>query len=55
VKLVFQEDFPDITQAQAFEFQIKRWSRVKKEALIRGDWAALPALSKRRGGKPRPG
>jgi len=54
VKLVFQQDFADISQAQAFEYQVKRWSRAKKEALIRGDWAALPALSKRRGGRPRP-
>ncbi len=53
VKLLFQEDFPDIVQAQAFEQQIKRWSRVKKEALIRRDWDGLQVLSKRRGGKSR--
>ncbi|MCC6920930.1 MAG: GIY-YIG nuclease family protein [Alphaproteobacteria bacterium] len=53
VKLIFQEDFADIRQAQAFEQQVKRWSRAKKEALIRRDWDALPALSRRRGGKQR--
>lgn len=53
VKLIFQEDFPDISQAQAFEYQVKRWSRAKKEALIRRDWEALQTLSKRRGGKRR--
>jgi predicted GIY-YIG superfamily endonuclease len=53
VKLIFQEDFPDIRQAHEFERQIKKWSRAKKEALIRRDWDALPALAKRRGGKPK--
>ncbi len=50
VKLVFQEDFADLRQAHDFERQIKRWSRAKKEALIRRDWEALPGLARR---KPR--
>ncbi|MCC6919827.1 MAG: GIY-YIG nuclease family protein [Alphaproteobacteria bacterium] len=54
VKLIFQEDFPDIVQAKAFEYQVKRWSRAKKEALIRRDWDVLQALSRRRAGKSRP-
>ncbi|MGZ8331023.1 MAG: GIY-YIG nuclease family protein, partial [Rhodoplanes sp.] len=33
--------------AVAAERQIKGWSRAKKEALIRGDFGALPGLSKR--------
>jgi putative endonuclease len=37
VKLVFAEHFLDIRQAHAFERQIKKWSRAKKEVLIRGD------------------
>lgn len=52
VRLVFQESFPNLEQAHSFERRIKGWSRAKKEALIRGEWSALPALAKRRGGKP---
>ncbi len=29
------------------ERRVKRWSRVKKEALIRRDYDSLPALSRR--------
>ena len=45
VELVFCEMFHDPDQAIAFEKQLKGWSRKKKEALIRGDWNALPGLS----------
>src|SRR5258708_30665293 len=48
VKLVFQEMFTEVTQAIAFEKQVKGWNRVKKEALIKGQWDLLPELSKRR-------
>ena len=47
LKLVFHERFPDITQAIAFEKQVKGWNRKKKGALINGDWGRLPELSKR--------
>lgn len=47
VTLVYSEWFQRITDAIAAERQIKGWSRAKKEALIRGDFAALSALSKR--------
>ncbi|WP_373400336.1 GIY-YIG nuclease family protein [Algoriphagus halophilus] len=46
VNLVFQQDFQEIKEAIAFEKQIKKWSRAKKEALIRGDWEQLKELSK---------
>jgi putative endonuclease len=46
-KLVFHESFNDITQAIAFEKQIKGWRRAKKEAIINGDWHLLPELSMR--------
>lgn len=46
LKLVFYERFNDVNQAIAFEKQVKGWRRQKKEALINGDWDALPALSK---------
>lgn len=46
VKLVFNELFTDVNQAIAFEKQVKGWRRVKKEAIINGDWHLLPELSK---------
>jgi putative endonuclease len=47
-KLVFQERFPEVNQAIAFEKQVKGWSRAKKEAIINGRWDELPALSKKK-------
>jgi predicted GIY-YIG superfamily endonuclease len=47
VELVFQQAFEQITDAIAAERQVKGWRREKKEALIAGDYALLPALSKR--------
>jgi putative endonuclease len=49
VVLVWSEHFPDITDAIAVERQIKGWSRMKKEALVRGDYESLRLLTKRRG------
>ncbi len=46
VKLVFSEYFSSITDAIACERQIKGWRRAKKEALICGDYAILPQLTK---------
>ena len=48
VVLVFSQWFDRVTDAIAAERQVKGWSRAKKEALIRGDLARLPELSKRR-------
>jgi putative endonuclease len=53
VELVWSEHFDRITDAIAAERQLKGWSRAKKEALIRGDWAMLQKLAKRRGSKPK--
>jgi putative endonuclease len=47
VKLVFSEHYERIVDAIAAERRIKGWSRAKKEAYIRSDFAALAALSKR--------
>lgn len=47
VRLVFAEVYDRINDAIARERQIKGWSRAKKEALTRGDYTALPALSSR--------
>jgi predicted GIY-YIG superfamily endonuclease len=47
VKLVFHQEFQQITDAIAAERQVKGWRREKKEALIGGDWALLPMLTRR--------
>ena len=47
VKLVFQQTFEHMEDAIAAERQIKGWRREKKEALIRGEYAALPLLASR--------
>jgi predicted GIY-YIG superfamily endonuclease len=52
VKLVFHQEFAQITDAIAAERQLKGWSRAKKEALVRGDFDMLRQPSKRNGGKP---
>ena len=46
VELVWSEEFPTREEALAAERQIKRWSRAKKQALIRSDWNSISALSK---------
>jgi putative endonuclease len=46
VILVFAQHFDRITDAIAAERQLKRWRRDKKEALIRGDFAALQILAR---------
>jgi putative endonuclease len=47
VELIWCEYFYRYDEMVAVERQIKGWSRAKKEALIRGDGAALRALSAR--------
>jgi putative endonuclease len=41
VRLVWQEQFPTRIEAIEAERQVGRWSRAKKEALIRGDWESV--------------
>ncbi len=48
VALVYTERLPSRLAAMRRERQFKRWTRKKKEALIRGDLATLRILSKRR-------
>jgi predicted GIY-YIG superfamily endonuclease len=55
VQLVFSENFEDVRDAIAAEQQLKGWSRKKKEALIAGNYAALPALAKCRWTRKRRG
>lgn len=45
--LVWSQDFPSREEALNAELQIKRWSRKKKEALMRQDWAALKSAAKK--------
>ena len=45
VQLVWHQEFQRITDAIEVERQLKGWTRVKKEALIRGDYDLLPELS----------
>ena len=47
MKLIFAEHYERITDAIAAERRIKGWSRAKKEAYRRGDFAALTVLAKR--------
>ena len=52
VELVWAERYDLALQAIACERQLKGWTRAKKEALIRGDWAAIQELARSR--TPRP-
>lgn len=49
VTLLFSEESATREEALASERRIKGWSRKKKEAMIRGDWAEVSRLTK---GKP---
>jgi len=48
LELVFCEEFSERDQAQEAERQIKGWSRKKKEALIKRDFALLKKLAKKK-------
>ncbi len=36
VALVYSEEYPDKSTARTREIQLKKWSRIKKETLIKG-------------------
>jgi predicted GIY-YIG superfamily endonuclease len=46
VVLAWSEEVPTREEALERELQLKGWSRAKKEALIRGDWADVKRLSR---------
>jgi putative endonuclease len=48
VTLVYSQWFDRITDAVENERKLKKWSRAKKEAFIRGDYTKLKLLSARR-------
>ena len=45
LSLEFYQEFNDAKQAIYFEKKIKKWTRAKKEALIKGDFNMLQTLS----------
>jgi len=57
ITLMFAQEYERMDDAYAMEKRIQGWSRRKREALIRGDYGALPGLSERqtrRNGPERP-
>lgn len=48
IRLVYFEEYNDVRHAISREKQIKKWSRFKKEALIKNEYDELPNLSKKR-------
>ena len=46
VELVYTEEYEDEHKARMREQQLHKWSRAKKEALIRGDIESLKQLAK---------
>lgn len=44
VTLVYSEIHPDIKAAMNRELQVKRWTKAKKEALVKGDLELLKKL-----------
>jgi tRNA/rRNA methyltransferase len=47
VELMWSQDFPSRAEALAAEFNVKDWSRKKKETLFRGDWDAVSAAARK--------
>ena len=45
VALVYSEELETLAEARRREAQVKKWTRAKKEALLRGDAEALRRLS----------
>jgi putative endonuclease len=53
VMLVYSQWFERITDAIENERKLKKWSRAKKEAFLRGDFMALRQLAARRSPRSR--
>lgn len=47
VELVWSAEYDNVGDAFFWEKRIQNWSRAKREALIRGDFQALPRLAKK--------
>ena len=52
VTLVFSQWFDRITDAIECERKLKKWSRAKKKAFMRGDFAELQRLAERKSPHP---
>ena len=52
VKFLWSQSFTDPDDMVEAERKLKGWTRVKKEALMRGDFHLLPGLSKKKRKKP---
>lgn len=48
VQLVYYAEFTNVEVAIETEKQIKKWSRIKKEALINDEFQKLPNLAKKK-------
>jgi putative endonuclease len=48
IELVFYCEFSNVEMAIETEKQLKKWSRIKKEALIKGEYEKLPNLAKKK-------
>ena len=51
VELAYSQECATRIEALSAERQIKDWSRAKKQALIRGDWAEISRLAKNKSGR----
>ena len=52
VELIFSQWLDQITDAIENERKLKKWSRAKKEAFIRGEFESLQQLAKRKSPHP---
>ncbi len=48
IEIVFYCEFSNVEMAIETEKQLKKWSRIKKEALIKGEHEKLPNLAKKK-------
>jgi putative endonuclease len=48
--IVYKENFETFGQARSREAQIKRWSRMKKEKLINGEYPSARPINRTRSG-----
>ena len=53
VELAYSQECATREEALSAEIQIKGWSRAKKEAMFRGDWAKVSRLSRGRDRRQR--
>ena len=51
VTLAYACQFATVAEAWGVERKLHGWSRAKREAIIRGDFAALPNLARNRQGR----